>query len=279
MAPMFFKFVCRAVVAALFIVTLIASGGGGGATMGGGPVVVNPPVDPPDPPDPTPNPDVIVSVATLGLDSLSLETALGQTEANLTNRSLIIDQISVGLIENALGLGLQHVFPVSPVGGNVKLAVRASANSAVPIVPTVYEGTAIAQVTDGTATYAVTMDARTTLRFIGGAGRADVLADNVRTGGTTIGQSGAANYNPTGAEMIEITDIEFSGPTLVNGTQTDASAIGFGTLGAGNILAGSTQISVTAVLAGPLADEIAGVGGASGPLGEVLITWSGAQLD
>ena len=78
------------------------------------------------------------------LESLSLETALGQTEANLTNRSLIIDQISVGLIENALGLGLQHVFPVSPVGGNVKLAVRASANSAVPIVPTVYEGTAIA---------------------------------------------------------------------------------------------------------------------------------------
>ena len=91
MAPMFFKFVCRAVVAALFIVTLIASGGGGGATTGGGPVVVNPPVDPLDPSDPTPDPDVIVSVATLGIDSLSLETALDQTEANLTNRSLIID--------------------------------------------------------------------------------------------------------------------------------------------------------------------------------------------
>jgi hypothetical protein len=253
MASMFFKFECRALVAALFIVTLIASGGGGGATTGGGPVVVNPPVDPLDPSEPTPDSDVIVSVATLGIDSLSLE--------------------------NALGLGLQHVFPVSPVGGDIKLAVRTSANSAAPIVPTVYEGTAVAQVTDGTATYAVTMDARTTLRFVGGAGRADVLADNVRTGGTTIGQSGVANYNPTGAEMIEITDIEFSGPTLLNGMQTDASAIGFGTLGAGNILEDSTQIPVTAVLAGPIADEIAGVGGASGPLGEVLITWSGAQSD
>ena len=118
------------------------------------------------------------------------------------------------------------------------------------------------------------MDARTTLRFVGGA---DVPADNVRTGGTTNGQLGAANYNPTGAEMIEITDIEFSGPTLLNGTQTDASAIGLGTLGAGNILEGRTQISVTAVLVGPSAEEIAGVDGASGPLGEILITWSGAQ--
>ena len=52
-----------------------------------------------------------------------------------------------------------------------------------------------------------------------------------------------------------------------------------GAMGAGNILAGSTQLSVTAVIAEPLADEIAGVGGASGPLGEVLITLSGAQSD
>lgn len=266
----------RACVATLFCVTLIASGGGGGAAND--PVVVAPP-EPPTP-DPTPVPppppeETFITVTGISIDSATLTAALQDLDLSQDDGTIRIEDVRFAIDPSHLTAGMSNIGHLEAAAGDVKLVARQSSAVDVPQSGTAeFVGSAVVQVNDGSASYALTMDATTTINF-GSNASMDVVYDNVGGGGQMISIDGIDDYAASGDELISLTGLQIDGAVFSDGGDTSASATGFG--GGGEILLGDIDISVQGVFAGDDADEIGATAGISGDNGELLIIWTGSD--
>lgn len=225
--------------------------------------------------------------ATTTIQTLALDTSTKSTSATASTydnaaQTFQANSNTISADTATLTSGLDYVASVAAASasaaGTTQLAAVQTQTSDMPTTGTAtFNGSARANVNDGTNIYEGTMTAAITANFA--TNDVDIALSNLSAAGaqqTVIAGGATSAYTPTGSETIDLENATIAGAAISGGTT--ASTAGWGTAGAATALTGALTIDHTGVFAGPSAAEVAGVAYVEGATnGIVSMVYVGEQ--
>ncbi len=224
-----------------------------------------------------------IDVTGVSLNSSTAATSTSSLTFDGASDTVGVNSVSVALATDDLrskasdGSALDYVSALQNSGGATKLIAIKTDPRDLPSGTAEFTGHANVTLTTGAGQYSGVMPTTVTANF--GTAMVKVKMNGLTLDNPlfTLVNGVPTEYTSTGAEYVELDQLDMNGSSFAAGNNTTATVSGFGTAGSTTRF-NSPEINASGVFAGPQAAEVAGAATISGSGGrELLTTFSGKK--